>query len=237
MISIKNLSKYYADLPAVNNISCEFETGKTTALLGGNGAGKTTTIFMMLGVLKPNSGEIYINNIDMLKNRYDALPFTNFQSPYVELPHRLTVFENMYVNAQLYNVPDAHKRIDQLLEDLDLMRFKNQPSGALSAGQKTRLALAKALINTPTVLFLDEPTASIDPDTGDRIRSYLEFYQQENKATIILASHNMAEVERLADHVLMMKKGSILDQSSPKNLLQKYDMKNLEDVFIDLARS
>lgn len=237
MIKIQNLSKHYANTIAVNNLSCEFETGKTTALLGGNGAGKTTTIFMMLGILRPTAGHIEIDSIDMQNDRYKALPFINFQSPYVELPHSLTVYENLYVNANLYSIKNTQNRINELLHDLDLEPFRNRASGKLSAGQKTRLALAKSLLNTPRVLFLDEPTASIDPDTGDRIRSYLEYYQTQNKATIVLASHNMPEVERLAHHVFVMQKGNILDQGTPNQLVTKYKQDTLEDVFLDIVRT
>lgn len=235
-IIVKNLVKDYKAIRAVDDISFHAYAGETLALLGGNGAGKTTTISMLLGVLIPTSGTIKILGHDMINDRYKALPKMNFSSPYLELPYRLTVFENLNVTAHFYNLKNARDRIDEVLTDLDLIHLRDRHSGQLSAGQKTRLALAKAMLNKPRVLLLDEPTASIDPDTGDRIRTYLELYRKKEKATIILASHNMWEVERLADRVLMMRAGKIIDEGTPKALIKKYGRDNLEQVFLDLAR-
>ncbi|MGK9169464.1 ABC transporter ATP-binding protein [Inquilinus limosus] len=223
--------------PAVDGISFAVPRGATVALLGGNGAGKTTTISMLLGLLLPSGGRITVLGHDMARNRYAVLPRMNFSSPYVDLPHRLTVRENLAVYARLYGVRDRRRRIAELAEMLDLTGFIDRPSGKLSAGQKTRVALAKALVNTPELLLLDEPTASLDPDTGDWVRGMLERYRAERGATILLASHNMAEVERLCDHVLMMKAGKIVDQGSPGQLIARYGRTDLEEVFLDIARS
>jgi ABC-2 type transport system ATP-binding protein len=221
---------------AVDGISFAVPRGATVALLGGNGAGKTTTISMLLGLLLPSDGRITVLGRDMAKDRYAVLPRMNFSSPYVDLPHRLTVKENLAVYARLYGVRDRRRRIAELAELLDLTGFLDRPSGKLSAGQKTRVALAKALVNTPELLLLDEPTASLDPDTGDWVRSMLERYRAERGATILLASHNMAEVERLCDSVLMMKAGKIVDQGSPDELIARYGRTDLEEVFLDIAR-
>lgn len=223
--------------PAVDAISFTVPRGSTTALLGGNGAGKTTTISMLLGLLLPSDGRITILGRDLARDRYAVLPRMNFSSPYVDLPHRLTVRENLAVYARLYGVRDRKARIAELADLLDLTAFLNRPSGKLSAGQKTRVALAKALVNTPDVLLLDEPTASLDPDTGDWVRGMLERYRADHGATILLASHNMGEVERLCDDVLMMKGGRIVDQGSPASLIAKYGRADLEEVFLHIARS
>ena len=235
-IHVKDLTKIYDEYPAVNAISFDVAPGETVSLLGGNGAGKTTTISMLMGILTPTSGTVHVLGHDMVKNRYPALSRMNFSSPYVELPYRLNVFENLHVAALLYNIEHPKDRVNELLEDLDLAEFRKRPSGELSEGQKTRLALAKSLINKPSLLLLDEPTASIDPDTGDRLRSYLEDYRTRENAAILLASHNMWEVERLAHRVLMMRKGVIVDQGTPAELLNKYGRDNLEEVFLHLAR-
>ncbi len=235
-IEVENLSKRYGGVHAVNAIGFIVPPGATLGLLGGNGAGKTTTIAMMLGLLIPTSGRISVLGHDMAKNRFAALARMNFSSPYVALPSRLTVRENMEVYGHLYNVKGMNRRIAELARELDLGEILDRPAGQLSAGQKTRVALAKALINRPEVLLLDEPTASLDPDTGDLVRTWLEQYRAESGCTILLASHNMAEVERLCSRVVMLKKGQVVDQGSPDDLLLRYGRKDLEDVFLDIAR-
>ena len=235
-IEVRHLVKRYGAVTAVENLTFAVPAGTITALLGGNGAGKTTTLAILLGVLLPTSGEARVLGVDILKHRYRALPRMNFGSPYVELPKRLSVRENLIVFAQLYGVRHPRKRIDALTEQLQMGEFIGRPTGTLSAGQKTRAALAKALVNEPDVLLLDEPTASLDPDTGDWVRGYLERYVAERKATILLASHNMGEVERMASLVLMMKAGRLVDRGSAKELLKKYGRRNLEEVFLDIAR-
>jgi ABC-2 type transport system ATP-binding protein len=236
VLRVERLTKRYDSVTAVNAISFQVRRGATTALLGGNGAGKTTTIAMLLGIVLPTSGRIAIFGKDMLAHRYRLLPRMNFQSPYVDLPHRLTVEENLIVFARLYGVRKARARARELARDLDLEPFLKRPAGQLSAGQKTRVALAKALVNEPELLLLDEPTASLDPDTADWVRSYLETYRARRGATILLASHNMIEVERLADHVLMMKGGEIVDRGAPGQLLARYGRQTMEEVFLDIAR-
>lgn len=235
-IVVAGLAKTYGNVQAVAGIDFTVPQGSVTALLGGNGAGKTTTIAMLLGLLKPSGGGITVLGTDMLRNRHAVLPRLNFSSPYVDLPHRLTVRQNLRVFAQLYDVPDPKQRIAQLAQKLDFIPLLDRPAGALSAGQKTRVALAKALINSPELLLLDEPTASLDPDTADWVRGLLEDYRAERGATIMLASHNMAEVERLCDQVLMMKQGRIVDRGTPVELIQRYGRDDLEEVFLDIAR-
>ena len=237
IISVERLSKSYGDTRAVDGIDFQVERGRTLGLLGGNGAGKTTTITMLLGLLIPTEGRITILGHDMAKDRFAALGRMNFSSPYVALPHRLTVRENLQVYGHLYNVHGVAHRIAELAGQLDLEALLDQPAGELSAGQKTRVALAKSLINRPEVLLLDEPTASLDPDTGDLVRSWLERYQAESGCTILLASHNMAEVERLCSDVLMMKQGRIVDRGTPDDLLTRYGREDLEEVFLDIARN
>ncbi|MBK20634.1 MAG: ABC transporter [Rhodospirillaceae bacterium] len=235
-ISAEKLSKNFDGVVAVNEISFEVTAGTITALLGGNGAGKTTTIAMLLGLLLPSSGRIEILGEDMVQNRHRVLRRMNFGSPYVDLPKRLTVRENLRVFAGLYGLRGVHARIEELVDALALGEFIDRPTGQLSSGQRTRVALAKALINVPSLLLLDEPTASLDPDTGDWVRSYLEEYACETGATILLASHNMNEVDRLCSDVLMMKQGQIVDQGTPKGLVEKYGQESLEQVFLDIAR-
>ena len=235
-IQVTDLSKHYGDVRAVDTISFTVPTGATMGLLGGNGAGKTTTIGMLLGLLVPTSGRITVLGHDMAKDRFTALARMNFSSPYVALPSRLTVRENLRVYGHLYNVRQMDARIAALARELDLDAILDRPAGQLSAGQKTRVALAKALINRPDVLLLDEPTASLDPDTGDLVRAWLERYRAESGCTILLASHNMAEVERLCSHVVMLKKGQVVDRGSPGDLLARYGRHDLEDVFLDIAR-
>ncbi len=235
-ISVVHLSKRYGDTLAVDDIGFEVSRGRTLGLLGGNGAGKTTTIAMLLGLLIPTSGSITILGHDMAKDRFAALARMNFSSPYVALPGRLTVEENLRVYAHLYGVRGIDRRIGELAEQLDLGALLNRAAGELSAGQKTRVALAKSLINRPDVLLLDEPTASLDPDTGDLVRSWLERYRAESGCTILLASHNMAEVERLCDEVVMLKQGRVVDRGAPADLLERYGRDDLEQVFLDIAR-
>ncbi|BAI76085.1 ABC transporter (plasmid) [Azospirillum sp. B510] len=225
------------EVTAVDAIAFTVPRGGVTGLLGGNGAGKTTTISMLLGLLLPTAGTVEILGVDMARHRHAVLPRMNFSSPYVELPHRLTVRENLTVYAHLYGLTCVKKRVQDLAEHLDLTRFLDRPSGGLSAGQKTRVALAKALLNEPELLLLDEPTASLDPDTADWIRTYLEGYRLRTGATILLASHNMLEVERLCDGVLVMRQGRIVDRGAPSALLARYGRQTLEEVFLDIARA
>ena len=237
VIFVENLVKRYGSTLAVDGISFAVERGVTTALLGGNGAGKTTTIAMLLGLLEPTAGEIHVLGVDMRHRRYAALPRMNFSSPYVDLPHRLTVRQNLVIYARLYGLPRRDERIAALAQDLQIEALLERPAGKLSAGQKTRVALAKALLNEPELLLLDEPTVSLDPDTGDWVRGYLEEYRARTGATIVLASHNMAEVERLCSEVLMMKAGRIVDRGSPDALIDRYGRTNLEEVFLHIARA
>mgnify|MGYP001409258363 CR=1 FL=1 len=237
-IQIKNLSKKYKNTLAVNNINFSIEKNKTLGLLGPNGCGKTTSIGMMLGLIKPTSGEILIDNknIDSFK-RDEILSRINFASPYIELPKKLTVRQNLEVYGRLYGIKDLKGRIDEISEDLDIKNFFNRNTGELSSGQKNRVSLAKSLINKPEILFLDEPTASLDPDIGDYVRSYVQTYKSKNKVTILLASHNMAEVERLCDSVIMMKKGKIIDQGTSKEIINRHGRANLEETFLKIVRS
>lgn len=236
-IRVKGLTKIYGETIAVDNIDFEVKTNSITALLGGNGAGKTTTIAMLLGLLLPTSGNIEILGENMIRSRYRVLSRMNFGSPYVNLPKRLTVRENLLVFANLYGMTDATGRIKQLINELDLGDFIDRPSGQLSSGQSTRVALAKALINAPELLLLDEPTASLDPDTADWVRGYLEGYREATGATILLASHNMSEVERMGSEVLMMKEGHIVDSGRPRDIILRHGRQTLEEVFLDIARS
>lgn len=237
-INVRDLTKRFRDdtPPAVDGISFTVPRGQVVGLLGGNGAGKTTTISMLLGILIPTAGTIDILGVDMRRDRYAALPRLNFSSPYVDLPSRLTVRENLDVFGGLYGVRDLKARIAELAELLDLTAFLDRKTGSLSSGQKTRAALAKALINRPELLLLDEPTASLDPDTADRVRGHLEAYARTQGAAILLASHNMAEVERLCADVLMMKAGRIVDRGSPSDLIARYGREDMEQVFLDVAR-
>ena len=236
VIKVDRLTKRFDDTAAVDAISFAVPAGTVAGLLGGNGAGKTTTISMLLGLLLPTSGTIEVLGVDMLRHRHRVLPRMNFSSPYVDLPHRLTVAENLTVYGHLYGLSRVRNRVAELAEALDISEFLKRPVGSLSAGQKTRVALAKALLNKPDVLLLDEPTASLDPDTADWVRTYLETYRRETNATILLASHNMLEVERLCGLVLMMRKGSIVDRGTPADLLERYGRDTMEDVFLDIAR-
>jgi ABC-2 type transport system ATP-binding protein len=236
-IDVKNLTKRYAGTLAVDDITFSVKPGAVLGLLGGNGAGKTTTISMLLGLLVPTSGSISVLGYDMEKDRFAALARMNFSSPYIALPQKLSVIENLRVYGHLYNVPHLRRRIEELAEQFNLGGLLYRLAGELSAGQKTRVALAKSLINKPDLLLLDEPTASLDPDTGDFVRTALETYRRETGAGILLASHNMAEVERLCDNVLMMKQGKIVDRGTPDDLIERYGRDDLEQVFLDIARS
>ena len=237
-LKVKNISKKFNSLIAVNNISFEIEKNKVMGLLGPNGCGKTTTIGMMLGLITPTSGQIFINGIVLdPKNRIELLSSMNFASPYIELPKKLTVIQNLEVYARLYGVKEIKQRTSEMIEDLNLQKFLNKKTGELSSGQKNRVALAKSLINKPKLLFLDEPTASLDPDIGDFVREYIEKYKKENELTILLASHNMKEVERLCDEIIMMKHGQIVDRGTCDQLIKKHGRENLEDTFLKIARS
>jgi ABC-2 type transport system ATP-binding protein len=235
-ISVDALTKRYGETLAVDAIHFNVRAGATVGLLGGNGAGKTTTIAMLLGLLIPSAGRVHVLGHDMARDRFAALARMNFSSPYISLPHRLTVRENLKVYGHLYDVRQTDRRIAELARELDLAELLDRRAGDLSAGQKTRVALAKALINRPEVLLLDEPTASLDPDTGDLVRTWLERYRAASGCTILLASHNMAEVERLCSEVLVMKRGRIVDRGSPAELLERYARDDLEEVFLDIAR-
>ncbi len=235
-IAVDQLVKVYRTTRAVDGISFALAPGSVTGLLGGNGAGKTTTIAMILGLITPTSGSVKVLGAEMPRQRYQVLHKMNFESPYVDMPHRLTVRQNLTVFGRLYQVEGLRDRIAALAEDLDLTAFLDRPVGKLSSGQKTRVALAKALINSPEVLLLDEPTASLDPDTADWVRSRLEGFRERHNATVLLASHNMAEVERLCERVIIMKRGIIEDDDTPPRLLTRYGRETLEDVFLDVAR-
>ena len=236
-IQIKNLSKKYKDTLAVNNINFSIGKNKTLGLLGPNGCGKTTSIGMMLGLIKPTSGEILIDNknIEYLK-RDEILHRINFASPYIELPKKLTVRQNLEVYGRLYGIKDLKGRIDEISEDLDIKNFFGRMTGELSSGQKNRVSLAKSLINKPEILFLDEPTASLDPDIGDFVRTYIQKYRSKNQVTVLLASHNMNEVERLCDSIIMMKNGEIIDRGTCEEIIKKHGRNNLEETFLKLAR-
>jgi ABC-2 type transport system ATP-binding protein len=236
-IRVSGLTKRYGETLAVDDVSFAAARGQTIGLLGGNGAGKTTTIAMLMGLLIPTAGTIHVLGHDMARDRFAALARMNFSSPYVALPARLSVAENLRVYGHLYGVRGLEARIREVAAELDLLGLLERPAGQLSAGQKTRVALAKSLINRPELLLLDEPTASLDPDTGDMVRSWLERYRAASGCTILLASHNMAEVERLCSDVLMLKQGRIVDQGSPGELLARYGRDDLEEVFLDIARN
>ena len=237
-LEVINLSKKFNNTTAVNNISFTIEKNKTLGLLGPNGCGKTTSIGMMLGLITPTDGKIYINNQELnQKNRINLLSMMNFASPYIELPKKLTVFQNLNVYARLYGVKNVNHRIQEMAEDLNLKNFLNKKTGELSSGQKNRVSLAKSLINKPKLLFLDEPTASLDPDVGDFVRKYLENYRSKNELTMLLASHNMKEVERLCDNIVMMKKGEVVDHGTCDELIKKHGRSNLEETFLKIART
>ena len=237
-IKIRNLYKNYKGFEAVKNLNFEIKKGSITGLLGPNGCGKTTTIGMILGLIRPTKGEVLINNkdIEIEKNRINVLEKMNFISPYVELPKKLSVKENLIVYGKMYEVKNLQNRINTLCNDLNLKEFLNKKTGELSSGQKNRVSLAKSLINNPEILLLDEPTASLDPDTGDYVRSYIENYAKKNNTTILLASHNMSEVERLCENIMMMKQGKIIDEGTCEELIFKHGRVNLEETFLKLVR-
>ena len=235
-LEVIGLSKIYNNKDAVKDISFKVNKNEIIGILGPNVCGKTTTIGMILGLLKPSNGKVLINGIEIEKKRVDLLNHLNFISPYIELPKKLTVKQNLEVYGRLYDVKNLKKKIEMLSEKLRLSEIINKLTGELSSGQKNRVSLAKSIINNPTVLLLDEPTASLDPETGDFVRSFLESYQKENKASILLASHNMSEVERLCSSVLMMNKGSIVDSGKPEQLIKKHGRKNMEEVFLKITR-
>ena len=237
-IQVKNLTKKFKNSLAVNKINFNIEKNKTVGLLGPIGCGKTTSIGMMLGLIKPSEGEIIIDNVNLEKaNRISVLSKMNFASPYVELPKKLTVKQNLEIYGRLYGVKNLEKKINQISEELDIKNFLEKKTGELSSGQKNRVTLAKSLINNPEILFLDEPTASLDPDIGDYVRGYIESYKLKNKITILLASHNMTEVERLCDSIIMMKNGKIIDEGTCEEIIKKHGRNNLEETFLKLARS
>ena len=237
-IEVKNLTKKFKNFTAVNNINFTLEKNKTLGLLGPNGCGKTTSIGMILGLITPTSGEVLIDNHNIdNSNRNDLLSKMNFASPYIELPKKLTVIQNLEVYGRLYGVKNLKQRIEEISEQLNLNDFLFKKTGELSSGQKNRVSLAKSLINKPEVLLLDEPTASLDPDIGDFVRNYIEVYKTKNEITILLASHNMKEVERLCDSVIMMKEGQIVDRGTCKDLISRHGRDNLEDTFLKIARS
>ena len=237
-IEVKNLTKKFKSITAVNNISFKIEKNNTLGLLGPNGCGKTTSIGMMLGLITPTSGEILIDGVKLdSKNRIKLLSLMNFASPYIELPKKLTVRQNLEVYSRLYDIKNKKERIEELTEDLNLGKFLNKNTGELSSGQKNRVSLAKSLINKPKLLFLDEPTASLDPDVGDFVRQYLESYKNKNELTMLLASHNMKEVERLCGKIIMMKQGNIVDEGTCEELTKKHGRKNLEETFLKIVRN
>ncbi|MGE0154902.1 MAG: ABC transporter ATP-binding protein [Reyranellaceae bacterium] len=236
-IEVKDLRKVFGDVIAVDGLDFAVPQGKVVGLLGGNGAGKTTTLSMLLGLLLPTSGSLTVLGVDMLKHRYRVLGRMNFSSPYVDLPHRLTVKQNLQIYARLYGVKGIAARIDELARELDIVAFLDRPYGQLSAGQKTRVTIAKALVNRPDVLLLDEPTASLDPDTADWVRGLLKAYQARTGASILLASHNMTEVERLCDDVLVMRAGKIVERGAPQELIDRFGRTTMEEVFLDIARN
>ena len=237
-IEVKNLTKKFKNFTAVNNINFTLENNKTLGLLGPNGCGKTTSIGMILGLITPTSGEVLIDNHNIdNSDRNDLLSKMNFASPYIELPKKLTVIQNLEVYGRLYGVKNLKQRIEEISEQLNLNDFLFKKTGELSSGQKNRVSLAKSLINKPEVLLLDEPTASLDPDIGDFVRNYIEVYKTKNEITILLASHNMKEVERLCDSVIMMKEGQIVDRGTCKDLISRHGRDNLEDTFLKIARS
>tara|TARA_B100001121_G_scaffold8855_1_gene7401 strand:+ start:5001 stop:5735 length:735 start_codon:yes stop_codon:yes gene_type:complete len=235
-LEVIKLYKNYDNKEAVKNISFKINRNEIIGILGPNGCGKTTTIGMILGLLKPSSGKILIDNVEIEKKRVDILDKLNFISPYIELPKKLTVKQNLEVYGRLYDVKNLNEKIEDITEKLRLKEIINKITGELSSGQKNRVSLAKSIINEPMILLLDEPTASLDPETGDYIREFLQNYQKENKTSILLASHNMAEVERLCSSVLMMNNGSIIDQGKPSELIKKHGRKNMEEVFLKLTR-
>jgi len=235
-IEVQHLTKVYKTTRAVDGIDFALAPGSITGLLGGNGAGKTTTIAMIMGLVTPTSGRVRVLGADMPRQRYRVLHRMNFESPYVDMPMRLTVRQNLKVFGMIYAVPDLTERIKEIAAQFDLVDLLDRPAGKLSSGQKTRVSLAKALINRPDILLLDEPTASLDPDTADWVRGYLKEYQHDSHATILLASHNMSEVERLCDDVILLQVGRVFERGSPRELIERFGRDDMEEVFLDMAR-
>ncbi len=236
VIAVEGLAKSFGGVPAVNGLTFNVTRGSITALLGANGAGKTTTLSMLLGLLLPSSGRITVLGEDMLRHRYRVLPRMNFTSPYVDLPHRLTVAQNLIVYGRLYGIRNIKARVARIADELGIAPLLKRPTGNLSSGQKTRVALAKSLLNEPEVLLMDEPTASLDPESAETIRAYLVAYQRRTGATILLASHNMAEVERLCNDVIMLRAGRLVDRGEPAELIARHGRSTLEEVFLAIAR-
>ena len=236
VIEINNLNKMFKNILAVNNLNFKINKGKIIGLLGPNGCGKSTTIGMMLGLIKPSQGSVMINGLNIENNRTEVLSKMNFISPYIELPKKLTIEENLKVYGRMYGVKNLNDKIEELIKKFNLTEFRKRKTGELSSGQKNRVSLAKALINDPEILLLDEPTASLDPDVGDYIRSFIEDFASNKGSTILLASHNMNEVERLCHEVMMMKNGKIIDRGTSSDLINKHGRKNLEEVFLKIAR-
>ena len=237
VIEVEGLAKSFGGVPAVAGLTFSVARGSTTALLGANGAGKTTTLSMLLGLLLPSSGRIRVLGEDMLRHRYRVLPRMNFTSPYVDLPHRLTVAQNLIVYGRLYGIRNIKARVARIADELGITPLLKRPTGNLSAGQKTRVALAKSLLNEPDLLLMDEPTASLDPESADTIRAYLVAYQRRTGATILLASHNMAEVERICGDVIMLRAGRLVDRGQPAELITRHGRSTLEEVFLAIARN
>ena len=237
VIEINNLNKMFKNILAVNNLNFKINKGKIIGLLGPNGCGKSTTIGMMLGLIKPSQGSVMINGLNIENNRTEVLSKMNFISPYIELPKKLTIEENLKIYGRMYGVKNLDDKIEELIKKFNLTEFRKRKTGELSSGQKNRVSLAKALINDPEILLLDEPTASLDPDVGDYVRSVIEDFASKKNATILLASHNMDEVERLCDSVVMMKKGEIVDRGTCNELIKKHGRDNLEETFLKIARS
>jgi ABC-2 type transport system ATP-binding protein len=236
VIEINNLNKMFKNVLAVNNLNFKINKGKIIGLLGPNGCGKSTTIGMMLGLIKPSQGSVMINGLNIENNRTEVLSKMNFISPYIELPKKLTIEENLKIYGRMYGVKNLDDKIEELIKKFNLTEFRKRKTGELSSGQKNRVSLAKALINDPEILLLDEPTASLDPDVGDYVRSVIEDFASKKNATILLASHNMDEVERLCDEVMMMKRGEIIDKGISNDLIKKHGRKNLEEVFLKIVR-
>ena len=237
VIEVEGLAKSFGGVPAVDGLTFSVARGSTTALLGANGAGKTTTLSMLLGLLIPSAGRITVLGEDMLRHRYRVLPRMNFTSPYVDLPHRLTVAQNLIVYGRLYGIRNIKARVARIADELGITPLLKRPTGNLSAGQKTRVALAKSLLNEPDLLLMDEPTASLDPESADTIRAYLVAYQRRTGATILLASHNMAEVERICNDVIMLRAGRLVDRGQPAELIARHGRSTMEEVFLAIARN
>jgi len=236
ILEVKNLKKKFGEFEAVKGISFSLRKGEILGLLGPNGAGKTTTIQCILGLIHPTSGTIKVFDMEMPKNKQEILGRVNFSSAYVSLPTNLKVWENLYTFARLYSVPNLKQKVKELADFFDINDLLGKMYGTLSSGQATRVNLVKALLNCPELLFLDEPTASLDPDIADRVRKYLKAVQQKSNITILYTTHNMLEVEELCDRAIFINEGKIVTEGTPKMLIEKFGMKDLNEVFISLAR-